>query len=293
MKYYLDTEFHEYKKKPRFGKAIDTIELISIGIVSERLGEPANQYDNDMRCYYAICNEFDLKAAWNNKWLRENVLKPIHYELAAKVTGLDMTYEEWMIVLDYEKNYNSKHSLKVLKQLLSEYGKSRKQISEEIIEFVNQGISDIIYAYTRHDSWSENFYSEEFAYIKSHSTHIPDVYYPSGIDGSGYEKNKKLIFNKPEFYAYYADYDWVVFCWLYGRMIDLPKGFPMYCRDLKQELDNIAIPLWKGTETETDDLELAIHMTKNHVRYPKQDNEHNALDDAKWNKRLHDFILKQ
>lgn len=28
----------------------------------------------------------------------------------------------------------------------------------------------------------------------------------------------------PEFYAYYADYDWVVFCQIFGTMIDLPKG---------------------------------------------------------------------
>lgn len=40
----------------------------------------------------------------------------------------------------------------------------------------------------------------------------------------------------PEFWGYYADYDWVVFCWIFGKMIDLPKGFPMYCRDLKQSL---------------------------------------------------------
>ena len=37
-KYYLDCEFHEYKKQPKVlglsvGKPIDTIELISIGIV--------------------------------------------------------------------------------------------------------------------------------------------------------------------------------------------------------------------------------------------------------------------
>lgn len=40
----------------------------------------------------------------------------------------------------------------------------------------------------------------------------------------------------PEFWAYYADYDWVALCQLFGRMVDLPKGWPMYCLDLKQEL---------------------------------------------------------
>ena len=33
---------------------------------------------------------------------------------------------------------------------------------------------------------------------------------------------------------YYADYDWVALCQLYGRMLDLPGRWPMFCRDLKQ-----------------------------------------------------------
>ena len=45
-----------------------------------------------------------------------------------------------------------------------------------------------------------------------------------------------------EFWAYYADYDWVVFCQLFGTMMDLPKGFPMYCRDIKQECDRLGNP---------------------------------------------------
>jgi len=80
--------------------------------------------------------------------------------------------------------------------------------------------------------------------------------------------------NIPKFYAYYADYDWAVFCQLFGSMINLPKGFPMYCIDLKQELDMLNRP----------DLET-------YPSYPKQENEHNALDDARWNKKLHKFIL--
>ncbi len=39
---------------------------------------------------------------------------------------------------------------------------------------------------------------------------------------------------EPEFWGYYADYDWVVFCQIFGAMIDLPKGWPMFCMDLKQ-----------------------------------------------------------
>ncbi len=69
-------------------------------------------------------------------------------------------------------------------------------------------------------------------------------------------------YGKPEFWGYYADYDWVVFCQLFGRMIDLPKGFPMYCRDIKQLCDDLGNP-----------------------EMPKQEGlEHHALADALWNK---------
>lgn len=64
---------------------------------------------------------------------------------------------------------------------------------------------------------------------------------------------------KPEVWAYYADYDWVALCQLFGRMIDLPKGWPMYCRDLKQLAD----------------------MTRR--KLPNQEScEHHALADARW-----------
>ena len=47
---------------------------------------------------------------------------------------------------------------------------------------------------------------------------------------------------KPQFWAYYADYDWVVLCQLFGTMLDLPDGWPMYCRDFKQWLDDNGNP---------------------------------------------------
>jgi hypothetical protein len=74
----------------------------------------------------------------------------------------------------------------------------------------------------------------------------------------------------PEFYGYFADYDWVVFCWLYGAMIDLPNHFPYYCIDLKQILDE------RGIKKIAD-----------------PEGEHNALVDARWNRDLHQHILKE
>jgi hypothetical protein len=86
----------------------------------------------------------------------------------------------------------------------------------------------------------------------------------------GQENN---VVEKCEFYGYFADYDWVVFCWIFGRMINLPKGFPMYCRDLKQMMDE------KNNPT-----------IKQHSNYPTQEKEHNALEDARWNKKLYEFL---
>ena len=83
-------------------------------------------------------------------------------------------------------------------------------------------------------------------------------------------------------------------------MMDLPKGFPMYCRDLKQEIDRIANkavkyrndPQWKkfNIASEYISTEDALRQIKGHEDYPTQQNEHNALDDAKWNFKLYEFL---
>lgn len=65
---------------------------------------------------------------------------------------------------------------------------------------------------------------------------------------------------KPRFWGYFADYDWVLFCWLFGSMIDLPPSFPQFCRDLKQ---------WA-----------VLHGSPKLL--PHTGTAHNALDDARW-----------
>lgn len=107
------------------------------------------------------------------------------------------------------------------------------------------------------------------------------------------------IFSKDtdiQVYAYYADYDWVLLCSLFGRMIDLPNGFPMYCRDLKQLFDERveAMPPQRIHKADVDDsFPVRVEQIKSCGAYPKQLNEHNALDDARWNKSLHEFIIKR
>lgn len=63
----------------------------------------------------------------------------------------------------------------------------------------------------------------------------------------------EFVGDAPEFWAYFASYDWVALCQLYGTMMDLPPGWPMYVRDVKQVIG--------------DGVKLHI-------------NEHNALADA-------------
>ena len=95
-------------------------------------------------------------------------------------------------------------------------------------------------------------------------------------------------------------------------MIDLPKGFPMYCIDLKQILDDkvsnmefkkqllgrinqkevegITYKIVKGSENLQKFLNLVIGEGLANGSYPKQTNEHNALADAKWNYELYNFL---
>lgn len=73
-----------------------------------------------------------------------------------------------------------------------------------------------------------------------------------------------------EFWGYYSDYDWVVFCWIFGTMMELPNGYPIYCKDLKQLLD----------ESGKDKI-------------PEPVGEHNALADAEWNLKLYKHLQQK
>ena len=92
--------------------------------------------------------------------------------------------------------------------------------------------------------------------------------------------------NPTQFYAYYADYDWVLLCSLFGRMLDLPPGFPYYCRDLKQT----KVELEEALDSPRVDIDYTLEEDSD---YPVQVGEHNALADARWNKRLHDFLSQK
>jgi len=69
----------------------------------------------------------------------------------------------------------------------------------------------------------------------------------------------------PEFWGYYCDYDWVVLCQLFGTMMDLPNGWPMYCNDLCQAIGRSIV-------------------------LPVQHDEHHALADARWIREAYRMI---
>lgn len=81
----------------------------------------------------------------------------------------------------------------------------------------------------------------------------------------------EFVGEKPEFWAYFCSYDWVVLCQLFGRTIDLPKGWPMWCRDLKQEAIRLGIT----------DLPAQIGS------------EHHALADALWLREAWEYVHKR
>src|SRR6478609_2232858 len=73
----------------------------------------------------------------------------------------------------------------------------------------------------------------------------------------------------PEWWAWYGPYDHVALCGLYGRMIDLPKGWPMHTMDIKQ-----------------------LHKAKGLPAMPKQPSGlHNALDDARFNVVRYKYLM--
>lgn len=74
--------------------------------------------------------------------------------------------------------------------------------------------------------------------------------------------------DKPQWWGYYSAYDHVALCQLFGTMMDLPEGWQMYTRDLKQWCDQLGNP-----------------------KLPEQGKgEHHALADAKWNRQAYYFL---
>lgn len=232
MKYFIDTEFIEGKQQRKFlGIPLGKTKP-TIDLIS--IGIVAE----DGREYYAISKDFNLEEAWNRHDLkivgkRDGGEIPIYekqYWLRENV--LRPIFNEYYPSRFANLHHYPEFTFENMKKVIS-YGKTNKEIARDIIEFIAP-------TNERFDGQA-GWYSVE-TYLKS---------------------------NKPKFYGYYADYDWVVFAWLFGLMKDLPKGFPYYCIDLKQTLDERGNP---------------------DISHLKQGTEHNALADARYHKRIYEFL---
>jgi hypothetical protein len=74
-----------------------------------------------------------------------------------------------------------------------------------------------------------------------------------------------------QLWAWYGAYDHVVLCQLWGPMIALPDGVPMWTNDLKQEAERLG-----------------------NLKVPEQpEGEHNALADARHNRAIAEFLDRQ
>jgi hypothetical protein len=85
-----------------------------------------------------------------------------------------------------------------------------------------------------------------------------------GYAGRRFTENDK----DPVFWGYFPAYDWVVFCWLFGNMDELPFHFPQLCLDIQQwaiELGDPELPQQIGAR-------------------------HHALADARWTRDAWAFL---
>lgn len=277
---YYDCEFLEGTQDVRILgintgiKTKPTIDLISIGMIRE-----------DGQEYYAISKDFNLKEAWNRYdvvekwvsldnlgnetlkktklyWIRENVLKPIWKDLVRKHNE---TVSSLSLTINHKNE--SDFTYKNMKYLIESYGKSNDQIKKEIIHFCS----------------------------------IRIIEYPSYDKDGSMTREEHAHGENINLYGYYSAYDHVALSWIFGKMIDLPKNFPMYTRDLKQMFDEKQELVFTNKKTVYEiiqefektgqyPVDKTEYNLKKHPLYPKQSNEHNALSDARWNKELHEFL---
>lgn len=186
-----------------------------------------------------------------NPWVRENVLLPL-YEETVSVAKRNFCYVD---------NFH-----KV-------YGKPNTEIARDIMRFVNPIIGP---------AYDPLPITED--YRRKHNTK----------QGCTYMVDKSISFYEvaqPDFFGYFSDYDWVLLASLFGDMSKLPEGFPQYCRDLKQMLDDYVrrrTPHFSRNVRER--LDATLRQVEADVNFPKQVNQHNALADARWNFELFKYL---
>lgn len=206
--------------------------------------------DGDNSSYYGICKEFNVYEAWNR--YDKVINKSFPY-------GPEYNRVYWIRQNVLKPVFDD---LVSLEKASNEKAKKLKMPVKEKYDFSYRNFKRLL---NKHGKTKQRITEDIKAF-----THRP---------------------KKPEFYGYYADYDWVVFCWLFGRMLDLPKDYPMYCRDLKQMYDEENLKFVETRKLKQIKFgDVSTYNLKELKSYPQQKNAHNALNDAKWNKELYQFL---
>ena len=269
-KFFYDCEFLEGKQKEKFPMSLfrketkPTIDLISIGIVSD-----------DERYYYAVSKEFNLKEAWNRYDEKE-------------CYGIGTCQNR-----DFHGNCTREEKCDTIK-----------------VYWIRDNVLKPIFRqwYGVHNNIDPTVFDHKFTYkefkrllLKEGKTNkeiAVEVKAFTNVIARDKFDNSYVTGEKVELYAYYGSYDHVALCWLFGKMIELPDGFPMYTNDLKQELDRKEAHIDYIVKT---DYQLSIlnkagktyNSIKEYPNYTKQynaHNAHNALDDAIFNRNLYNFL---
>jgi len=77
---------------------------------------------------------------------------------------------------------------------------------------------------------------------------------------------------KAQFWGYFADYDWYLFCRIFGGLMHLPDHIGHLCLDLQQFFMHLDSPA--------------------HVKPPMPEQQHNALADARWNWEFYKAMMQ-
>lgn len=220
----------------------------------------------DNRTYYAISKDFNLKEAWDRHHIENR--KKVYWlrENVLLSIFFDLLKTDDLNFLTAYKNFNSfKNSF------ISKNFNRFKQLINKYGKTNERIAKDLIH-----------FCCE-----------YPHTNRPGKVEDTNVE-----------FYTYYGAYDWVVFCWLFGKMINLPSNFPMFSHDVKVMIDELAkllvgkplqiVQNQNGNITSpfiySDNYKDYLKALKNNKYYPVEINSHNALDDAIWTKDLYKYV---
>lgn len=229
-RYVLDTEFVEGFTSPIIGRRQHYIDLISIAIVDLTTG----------RHFEAVSKDFNLNRAWN---AHDKVLNKA-YPMGPEYNRIYFVREQVLrpIFRQFYKpglsgiHHDPAYTKRNLRRVIKSIGRSLAEIE--------QGIRSFIYSEAIREFGGEAWSSDQCV-------------------------EAWLNENELRFYADYGSYDWVVFCSIFGKMMDLPAGFPMFVRDIQQILSEKGI----------GEMELVANAVA-------REDEHLALGDARHGARV-------